>query len=85
MDSSEQVTVTIYFVEGEPLRFTVLPDEAKLLGLSDDVQQAMQRTAMAVEIDNSLKIIPYSNIKYIEIDPAPSGLPITVIKGAKRA
>jgi hypothetical protein len=84
MDSSEQVTVTIYFVEGEPLRFTVLPDEAKLLGLSDDVQQAMQRTAMAVEIDNSLKIIPYSNIKYIEIDPAPSGLPITVIKGAKR-
>jgi hypothetical protein len=84
MDSPEQVTVTIYFVEGEPLRFTVLPDEAKLLGLSDDVQQALQRTAMAVEIDNSLKIIPYSNIKYIEIDPAPSGLPITVIKGAKR-
>jgi len=84
MNEPEQVTVTIYFIEGEPLRFTVLPDEAKMLGFSDDLLQALQRTSMAVEIDNSLKIIPYSSIKYVEIVPAPPGLPFTIIQGAKQ-
>ncbi len=84
MSESEQIIITIYLVHGEPLKFSLEPTEAKKMGVSEDLERALQRTGMAIEIDGKLMIVPYSNIQYIEIDPAPSGLPITIIQGAKR-
>ena len=83
MAETEQVIITIYLVHGEPLKFSLEPTEAKIMGVSEDLERSLQRTGMAIEIDNKLMIVPYSNIQYVEIDPAPSGLPITIIQGAK--
>ena len=83
MSESEQIIITIYLVHGEPLKFSLEPSEAKKMGVSEDLERALQRTGMAIEIDGKLMIVPYSNIQYVEIDPAPSGLPITIIQGAK--
>ena len=83
MTETERVVITVYLVHGEPLKFALEPTEAKKLGMSEDLERALQRTGMAIEIDGKLMIVPYSNIKYVEIDPAPSGLPITIIQGAK--
>jgi hypothetical protein len=82
--TSKQVTITIHFIHGEPLKISVTPTEAKMMGISEDLERALQRNAMAIEVDNKLQIIPYSNIKYVEIDPSPEGLPFTVIQDAKR-
>lgn len=84
MAENGQVIITINLVHGEPLKFSLEPTEAKKMGVSDDLERALQRTGMAIEIDNKLMIVPYSNIQYVEIDPAPSGLPITIIQGAKK-
>ena len=84
MAENEQVVITIHLVHGEPLKFSLEPTKAKKMGVSEDLERALQRVGMAIEIDHKLIIIPYSNIRYVEIDPAPSGLPITIIQGAKR-
>ena len=49
----------------------------------NDLEGAAKDMGMAIELDHKLMIVPYSNIQYVEIDPAPSGLPITIIQGAK--
>ncbi len=84
MAENDQVIITIYLVHGEPLKFSVEPTEAKKMGASEDLERALQRPGMALEIDQKLMIVPYSNIQFVEIDPAPSRLPITIIQGAKR-
>ena len=84
MADNNQVTITVHLVHGEPLKFSLDPSEAKMLGISEDLERALQRNSMAIEADNQLKIIPYSNIKYVEIDPAPENLPVTIIRGAKQ-
>jgi hypothetical protein len=83
MAETEQLIITIYLVHGDPLKFSLEPTQAKKMGFSEDLERALQRTSMAIEIDGKLMIVPYSNIQYVEIDPAPSGLPITIIQGAK--
>lgn len=83
--NEEQVTVvTIHLIEGENLTFSIAPSEAKQLGLSDDIENALQRNSIAIELDDKLMIIPYSNIKYIEVDPAPASLPLSIISGARK-
>ena len=84
MAENDQVIITIFLVHGEPLKFSLEPSEAKKMGVSEDLERALQRTGMAIEIDQKLLMVPYSNIQYVEIDPAPTGLPVTIIQGAKR-
>jgi len=84
MADNTQATITIHLVHGEPLKFSLELTEAKKMGVSEDIERALQRNSMAIEADNKLRIIPYSNVKYVEIDPAPTGLPITIIQGAKQ-
>jgi len=83
-DGKDSFVFTIHLVHGEPLKFSLGMIEAKtkLLGLNDDLERALTRNAMAVEIDNKLLIIPYTNIKQIECDPSPPELPFTIIRGA---
>jgi hypothetical protein len=84
MTDKKQVTITVHLVHGEPLKFSLEPSEAKKLGVSEDIERALQRNGMAIEADNELLIIPYSNIKYVEINPAPENLPFTIIQDAKK-
>jgi hypothetical protein len=84
MNNNTQVSITVHLVHGEPLKFSLNPSDAKMLGVSEDLERALQRNCMAIEADNQLRIIPYSNIKYVEFDPAPDNLPVTIIRGAKQ-
>lgn len=84
MNDSDILTVTVHLVHGEPIKFEVRLSAAKEFGLGEDIERSLTRNAMAVELNKKLVVIPYSNIKYIECDPAPSVLPLTIIRGAKR-
>lgn len=83
-DADNPLTVTVHLVHGEPIKFEVRFSESKGLGLGGDIEHSLTRTAMAIELDHKLVIIPYSNIQYVECDPAPSVLPLNMIRGAKR-
>ena len=83
MSDDDLITVTVHLVHGEPVKFEVRLTAAKEMNLSEDIEQSLVRNAMAVELNKKLLIIPYSNIKYVECDPAPSTLPLKIIRGAK--
>jgi hypothetical protein len=76
-------TVTISLVHGDRIRFRVELPEWRMLGLGGDIEKVQERNAVAVELDGRLVLIPYSNIRTIEVDPAPPELPKYLLKGAK--
>jgi len=82
MDEQEIFTITINLIKGAPLKFKINPTEEKILGVKKDLEQALVRNVLAVELDGKLIMIPYSNIQTIECDPAPPGLPFTILRGA---
>lgn len=84
MNGNDLLTVTVHLVHGDPIKFEVSLSAAKEYNLGEDIERSLLRNAMAVELDNKLIVIPYSNIKYVECDPAPAVLPLNMIRGAKR-
>lgn len=76
-------TLTVHLHQGEPIRAVVEADEAKLLGLSDDIEKSLHRNSLAIELDGRLLLIPHSSIKYIEIVPAPPNLPLWLLRGRR--
>ncbi len=83
MNDSNKPTITIHRIHGDPLKFEVELTAAKEMGLSGDIEQALSRSAMAIEADGTLYIIPYSNIEHIECTPTPEILPIFIMRNAK--
>ncbi len=83
MSDNNEIIVTVHMIHGEDLKFTVEPSEAKQVGMSDDIENALHRTSLAIEVENKLLVIPYSNIEYIEVDPAPASLPLSIVHGDK--
>ena len=77
------ITITIHLVHGEPIRAKVTTDEARRLGVSDDLEKAVHRTAMSLVLDGKLLLIPFANIKFVEVDPAPANLPVWLLQGTR--
>ncbi len=83
MNEINKPTITIYRIHGEPLKFEVELTAAKEMGMSEDIEQALSRSAMAIEADGTLYVVPYSNIEHIECTPTPEILPIFIMRNAK--
>lgn len=82
-EQGRSVTITIHLHKGDPIRAVVQADEAKMLGVGDDIEKALQRNSMTLELDGKLLLIPYSSISHIEIDPAPPNLPVWLLRGRR--
>ncbi len=83
MSENNRAAITVYRIHGEPLKFEVEWTEAKTMGLSEDIEQALSRSALAIEASGTLYIVPYSNIQHIECIPSPEILPLNMIRNAK--
>ena len=83
MSTEGEFKVIIHLIHGEPIKFKVSPTEAEMMTKGKDIETALTRISMGLEIDGRLLIIPYSNIKYIEDDPAPPNLPLFITQHAK--
>jgi len=75
--------LTIYRIHGEPLKFELEITAAKEMGLSGDIEEALSRSAIAIEANGTLYVVPYSNIQHIECTPTPETLPIFIMRNAK--
>jgi hypothetical protein len=84
MEENNKIIITVHLIHGNPLKFEVVLTEVKELGLGSDIDQALSRNAMAIEAEGKLYFIPYSNVQYIECSPVPDGLPLNMIRNAKR-
>ncbi len=82
MAEEGEYTVTVHLIHGEPIKFKVTPNKAEMMAKKQDIEAALNRVTMGLEIDGKFMMIPYSNIKYIETDPSPPELPVFVLQRA---
>ena len=82
MTTEGEYKVTVYLIHGEPIKFKASLTKAEKMDKGKDIGEGLSRTSMGVEIEGKLLIIPYSNIKYLEIDPSPPKLPLFITQRA---
>ena len=83
VQSPNEFKVIVHLIHGEPIKFKVSLTEAEMMAKGQDIETALTRVSMRLEIDGKLMIIPYSNIKYIEANPAPPHLPLFITQRAE--
>ena len=83
MAGDNEFTITIHLIHGNPIKFKASVSNSDLATKADDIEYMLKRYALATEVDKKLLIIPYNNIKYIEVFPAPPNLPLFIIKDGK--
>ena len=84
MTDENKFTVYIHLIHGEAIKFETNISDANILGVAEDLERALSRNSLAFESDGKLTLVPYSNVKYIEFDPAPEVLPMGMIRNARR-
>ena len=74
--------MTIYFMDGSKMAVT-FPKQVKSEEIvSVRLEQMLDKPALMIEADGALLMLPFSNIKYLQVYPAPSRLPDYVLKDA---
>jgi hypothetical protein len=46
------------------------------------IKEALESRHIVIEADGAMVVIPFENVKYVQVHPAPKKLPQGVIKGA---
>jgi hypothetical protein len=75
--------MTVHFTDGTTLSFAFPAlDAANAHNISRRVQELLQDQYLLVEVDGSLMMFPFANIKYVQSYPAPDPIPANVLRGA---
>jgi len=78
----QQRGMTIHFMDGTQMRVTfprqVTHEESALVRL----ERMLEKNVMLIETEGALLAIPFSNIKYVQVYPAPAALPDYVVRQA---
>ena len=72
--------LTIHFIDGSKLSVTFPQQTDDFSQIANRVQKALDANQLAIQIDGELLVIPMTNVKYLQVNPAPEKLPETVIR-----
>ena len=77
--------LTIHFMDGSSLKLD-LPKQVK----HDDsivprLEQILERQVLMAEVDGALMLVPFNNVKYVQVYPAPERLPDYALRDVKSA
>ena len=73
--------LTIHFTDGSKLSVTFPKQGEDFHQMANRVQKALDANKLAIEIDGELFVVPMSNVKYLQVNPAPEKMPETIIRG----
>ena len=84
MSTSEGYSLIVTFNDGtqDRFRFPKQTDPTKLSGV---VQKLLTSPMLSLELEGSLFVIPTTNIRSVEVIPAPEKVPDVVLRGVRRA
>ena len=77
-----KVQCTISFTDGEQLKVEWDSPEDADVRIGGIIDAITSKESFALEIEGRLIIVPIHSVRTIQIDPAPAGLPQTVVRGA---
>ena len=81
-----EVRGTVFFMDGTKLTLS-WPRQGRSDAATNvsNVKAALEADQIVAEVDGSLLVIPFRNIKYVQVTPAPEKLPAGVLRGARFA
>jgi hypothetical protein len=74
--------LNIYFTDGKEVFIEFPQQVANSNYVEKRLDEILKHDHLLAEVDGTLMLFPFSNIKYIQVNPAPESLPGYVIKGA---
>ncbi len=81
-EPTKDFTMTIHLIEGDPIRFKLRRTAAQLRNVGTNLESGLQARYFGVELNGKLVIVPFHNVRSIEIDPAPEGIITHVLRDA---
>jgi hypothetical protein len=84
MANAEKVVLTVTFANGTVQKYAFPRGPQDNPKLATGVEAVLKAPQLLLEVGGNLVVLPMTGILSIEVAPAPSKLPATVIKGARR-
>jgi len=82
-EPTKQFTITIHLIQGDPIRFKLRRTVAQMRNMGTNLERGLEARYLGVELNGKLVIVPFHNVRSIEIDPAPSGIIKYVLRDAE--
>ncbi len=82
MSDQPQNGMRIHFVDGNSLTIDFPPQRENRAGRELLFEDIMKKRMLTVAADGALHVIPFENVKYISVFPAPAELDKSIIQGA---
>ena len=79
----KEFTITINLIQGDPIRFKLKRTVAQMRNMATNLESGLQAQYVGVELKGKLVIVPFHNVRSIEIDPTLSGLIKNVLRDAE--
>ena len=80
---SEKRGIIIHFMDGSKKLLEFPPQLAESdAAAASKLKDALEARHLAIEAEGALLVIPFENVKYLQVYPAPKKLPAGVIRGA---
>ena len=79
---AEDVRMTIHFTDNSSLAL-IFPRVTESDTLSSRIESLLKNQYLLLEVEGSVMMFPFHNIKYIQTQPAPDTLPPNIIRGAR--
>jgi hypothetical protein len=79
----KEFTMTINLIQGDPIRFKIKRTTEEVRNVGTHLESGLQARYFGVELNGKLVIVPFHNIRSIEIDPSPGILVAHVLRDAK--
>ena len=80
---SEKRGITIFFNDGSKISMNFPRQSANEAASAMKLDDVLKKRYMLFEADNTFVMIPFENVRYVQIYPAPENVPgHTYVKGA---
>jgi len=73
-EPTKEYTITIHMIQGDPIRFRLKRTLAAMRNMAANLESALQARYVGVELNGKLVIVPFHNVRSVEIAPAISGV-----------
>jgi hypothetical protein len=79
---SDKRGLIIHFMDGSKKLLEFPPQLADGDAAAARLKEALEARHLVIEAEGALVVIPFENVKYLQVYPAPKKLPAGVIRGA---
>ena len=82
MEKTNTGILKIHYIDGSDMQIEYVREE-EVSNIATRIEKAIESNEVLIELEDRLLVVPLSNLKYIEITPAPSKLPKFTIRHAR--